>query len=68
MGASIAPFWFSRNNRKTGSGCVLMRRLVLWLLLAAILAIAVVAYRSRTSSSLNVEPNAAREIEKAKRR
>jgi hypothetical protein len=45
-----------------------MRRILLWLLLAAILAIAIAAYRSRTSSSLNIEPDAAQEIEKAKRR
>jgi hypothetical protein len=46
-----------------------MKAIWIWLTLAAVLAIGLVVYRSSTSSSdLNVEPHAAREIEKAKRR
>jgi hypothetical protein len=42
---------------------------LLWLVAAAFLFLAVLVYRSYTSSShLNVEPHAAEEIEKAKRR
>jgi hypothetical protein len=46
-----------------------MRRPILWLALAALLVVVYVLYRSRQNEPrLNVEPNAAREIEKAKRR
>ncbi len=46
-----------------------MQKILLWLILAAAIVIAIVLYRSHTSSSrLNVEPHAAEEIEKAKRR
>lgn len=46
-----------------------MRRVLLWLLLSVALLIGVVAYRSRSSKlGLDVEPHAAEEIEKAKRR
>jgi len=44
-------------------------RTLLWLVAAAILFIAVLLFRSYTSRSrLNVDPHAAEEIEKAKRR
>jgi hypothetical protein len=45
-----------------------VKRTVLWLIVAAILAIGFVLHRSRAGSNLNVTPDAAREIEKAKRR
>jgi hypothetical protein len=46
-----------------------MRTRLLWLGLAAILLIGLVLYRYSTSTGkLNVEPNAAKEIEKAKQR
>ena len=46
-----------------------MRRIVLWLSIAALIVIAVLYYRRENSTrGLNVDPNAAREIEKAKRR
>ena len=44
-----------------------MKRLLLWLILAMVIAIAFALYR-RNSSDLNVAPDARREIEKAKRR
>ena len=45
-----------------------IKHLALGVLLAAIILIGVVLYRSRYGSDLNVSPEAAREIEKAKRR
>ena len=45
-----------------------MRKLVVLLIVLAILLIAVMVYRSRSTRQLNVDPDAAREIEKAKRR
>jgi hypothetical protein len=44
-----------------------MKRLLLWLILATVILIAFVLYRTH-SSDLNVTPDARREIEKAKRR
>ena len=44
-----------------------MRRVLLWLIVAAVLAIGVILYRSRPDYNLNVTPEAAREIQKAKR-
>jgi len=45
-----------------------VKRIVLWLILAAVLAIGFLLYRSRSESPLNVTPDAEREIQKAKRR
>jgi HAMP domain-containing protein len=45
-----------------------MKRLFLWLALALVLLIAFLFYRSRSANRLDVTPDAAREIEKAKRR
>ena len=46
-----------------------MRRIVLGLFIAALVVIALIYYRrANPGSRLNVDPNAAREIEKAKRR
>jgi beta-lactamase regulating signal transducer with metallopeptidase domain len=46
-----------------------MRTRILWLAVALILLIALVLYRNRNSTGkLNVEPHAAEEIEKARRR
>jgi hypothetical protein len=46
-----------------------VRTILVWLILAAALVIAVLVYRSHASRSrFNVEPHAAEEIEKAKRR
>ena len=44
-----------------------MRRALLWLIVAAVLLLAFLLYRSRQGSNLNVTPDAAQEIEKAKR-
>jgi hypothetical protein len=44
-----------------------VKRIVLWVILAAALVVGFAIYRSR-SGSLNVTPDAEREIEKAKRR
>ena len=42
---------------------------MLWLFIAALIVIALLYYRRENSGNgLNVDPNAAREIEKAKRR
>lgn len=41
---------------------------LLWILIAAVLLIGFLVYRSRSTGDLNVTPEAAREIEKAKRR
>jgi len=46
-----------------------VKQSTLWLILAGILILAYALYQSRRSDSdLNVEPHAAEEIEKAKRR
>jgi len=45
-----------------------VKRILLWLVIAGILVIALVVYRSRSRSNLNVAPDAEREIEKAKRK
>jgi hypothetical protein len=45
-----------------------MKKILLSLIVAAVLVIGFVLYRSRSGSNLNVTPDAAREIEKALRR
>ena len=45
-----------------------MSRVILWLIVAAVLLVGIALYRSRQRDRLNVTPDAAREIEKAKRR
>jgi hypothetical protein len=45
-----------------------LKRILLWLIVAIALLIALVIYRSRSGGRLNVTPDAAREIEKAKER
>lgn len=45
-----------------------MKRILLWLILASLIAIGFLLYRSRPESNLNVTPDARREIEKAKGR
>ncbi len=45
-----------------------VKRILLGLILAAVLAIGFALYWSRSESRLNVAPDAAREIQKAKRR
>ena len=45
-----------------------MKRPLVWLIVVAILLIGVMLYRSRPGNNLNVTPDAAREIEKAKQR
>jgi hypothetical protein len=45
-----------------------VRKLVVLLIVLAILLIGVMVYRSRSTRQLNVDPDAAREIEKAKQR
>jgi hypothetical protein len=45
-----------------------MKRILLWLVVAALLVIGFVLYRSGSGSSLNVTPHAREVIEKAKRR
>ena len=45
-----------------------MKRTLLWVLVAAILLVGFLLYRSQSGSDLNVTPDAAQEIEKAKRR
>ena len=45
-----------------------MRRALLWLIVVAILLVGFLLYRSHSDSNLQVTPDAAREIEKAKRR
>jgi len=46
-----------------------VRRIVLWLFIAALVVVALIYYsRENSGRGLNVEPNAAREIEKAKGR
>jgi len=45
-----------------------MKRAMLWLIAAAVLLVAFLVYRSRSGSDFQVTPDAAREIERAKRR
>jgi Tfp pilus assembly protein PilO len=45
-----------------------VKRILLWLIVALVLVIGFVLYRSRSVSELNVTPEAEREIERAKRR
>ena len=45
-----------------------MRKFAVLLIVLAILLIAVMVYRSRSTRQLNVDPDASREIEKTKRR
>ena len=45
-----------------------MKKFVVLLIVLASLLIAVIVYRSRSTRQLNVDPDAAQEIEKAKRR
>jgi hypothetical protein len=45
-----------------------VNRILLWLILASLLAIGFLLYRSRSGPRWDVTPDAAREIEKAKRR
>jgi hypothetical protein len=45
-----------------------MNRTLLWLILAAVLVIGFLVYRSRPGRHLNVDPHAREEIEKARRR
>jgi type VI protein secretion system component VasF len=45
-----------------------LKRTLLWLLITAVLVVAFLLYRSSLRNRLNVTPDAAREIEKAKRR
>jgi hypothetical protein len=45
-----------------------MKRTLLWLIVATLLVIGLALYRSRSGRSLDVDPHAREEIEKAKRR
>jgi preprotein translocase subunit SecG len=45
-----------------------VKRILVWLIVAAVLLIGLVLYRTRSGSNLNVEPHAREVIEKAKRR
>lgn len=45
-----------------------MKRILLWLILALMLAAGLLLYRSRSGNHWNVTPEAEREIEKAQRR
>jgi hypothetical protein len=45
-----------------------MKRAVLWLIIVAVLLLSFALYRSHSGSDLQVTPDAAREIEKAKLR
>jgi len=47
---------------------ILMKRILPWLIGAAVLVIGFAFYRSRSRSHLNVDPHALEEIERAKRR
>jgi hypothetical protein len=46
----------------------LMKKLLLWLIIAAVSVIGFVLYRSRSANNLNVTPDAREVIEKAKQR
>jgi hypothetical protein len=70
--ASICLFSFSRKNNNQ-IVCVMLGHVTktnpLWLMIAAALVVGIVLYRSRSlSRQPNVEPHAAEEIDKAKRR
>jgi hypothetical protein len=45
-----------------------VNRTLLWLILAVVLVIGFLSYRSRSRNNLDITPDAKREIEKAKRR
>jgi hypothetical protein len=45
-----------------------VKRILLWLVVAVALVITLIVYSTRSTSNLNVTPDAEREIEKAKRR
>jgi hypothetical protein len=45
-----------------------MKPALLWLILAAAIAIALLLHRTRSAQQLNVTPDAREQIEKAKRR
>jgi hypothetical protein len=45
-----------------------VKKFVVLLIVVAILLIVTIVYRSRSTRQLNVDPDAAREIERAKRR
>ena len=45
-----------------------MKQILLWVIIAAVLVIGLLLYRSRSGDHLNVTPDAQREIEKAERR
>jgi len=45
-----------------------MNRTLLWLLVAVVLVVGLVLYRSRSGRNLDVDPHSREEIEKAKRR
>jgi hypothetical protein len=45
-----------------------MKRILLWLVVAAALVIGFVLYRSGSRTNLNVDPHASEVIEKARRR
>lgn len=45
-----------------------MNRTLLWLIVAVLLILSFVVFRTRSGRHLNISPDAEREIEKAKRR
>jgi hypothetical protein len=45
-----------------------MKKILVWLIVAAVLLIGFAVYRSRSRNRLEVTPDAQREIERAKRR
>jgi len=45
-----------------------MKKLLLWIIVAAVLVMGLLLYRSWSRDHLNVAPDAAQEIEKAKKR
>jgi hypothetical protein len=45
-----------------------VKQLLLWLIVAAVLMVGFLLYRSRSRGSLNVTPDAQQEIDRAKRR
>jgi hypothetical protein len=60
-----------RRDSESGAeleGKIVLKRLVLWLVVAVVVLIGFLLYRSRSGNDLNVTPEAEREIEKAKRR
>jgi hypothetical protein len=59
--------WLLEGGTKMGAGKP-VKRILLWLIVAAVLVIGLLLYRSRSGSQLNVTPDVEREIEKAKRR